>query len=207
MNFSPLQRIAEENADDHQDDEEDEPVIAPTPLAVVRAVNGKKRRRTNTHASIAHEAKNCLLCIAPLEQSHPEFYEGFYNVLREGLGQAQIDNVCDAMLLFFKRHVRPLWSELASDHLLLVESLSSEIIKDHLFHHTNDPGIEVYAQIMQYKALRDVALDHVVQTNADQSNVIIDEKLFKMIDKANTTIISLYKQKDLVLFKSTKLGL
>ena len=127
-------------------------------------------------------ANNCYLCLTKTHEHYPRFY----GVLAEFLGHAQLDTIVDMMYQVFDLFLNP--------HTLLPVQMTRAAIKQHVLHHMNEPLVEYYVQLQQYKTMRNVLADSIIQSNSQGDN-LFDYKAITTLDKLNARIVALYKEK------------
>lgn len=127
-------------------------------------------------------ANNCYLCFT---KTHNE-YGRFYGILAQFLGNTEFDTIIDAMYQVFDLFINP--------HTEKPVEMTRARIKEHILHHMNEPLVEYWVQIEQYKTARDLLYDSFVQSNGN-GEYLFDYKAMATIDKINTRIATLYKEK------------
>lgn len=138
---------------------------------------------------------NCYLCFTKTHQEYPRFY----GILAQFLGHSQFDTIIDAMYQAFDLFINPGTIE-------RVEMTRAKI-KEHILHHMNEPLVEYYVQLEQYKTTRNLLKDNCVQTNGN-GEYLFDYKAIATLEKINAKIISLYKEKPQeALFANTELNI
>ena len=125
---------------------------------------------------------NCYLCFT---KTHKE-YGRFYGILAQYLGNTKFETIIDAMYQVFDLFINP--------HTLRPVEMTRANIKEHVLHHMNEPLVEYFVQLEQYKTARDLLFDSFVQSNG-QGDYLFDYKAMSTIDKINTRIVALYKEK------------
>lgn len=126
---------------------------------------------------------NCYLCFTKTHKEYPKFY----GVLATLLGHSEFNTIIDGMYHVFDLFINPYITtgpvEMTRAH-----------IKEHVLHHMNEPMVEYYVQLEQYKTARDLLFDSFVQSNG-QGDYLFDYKAMATIDKINKCILTLYKEK------------
>ena len=138
---------------------------------------------------------NCYFCV---NKSHPE-YPRFYGILSEHLGRAKLETIIDMMYNCYDLFINPYVSPDIE--------ITRAIIKEHIFHHLNEPLVEYYVQMEQYKTTRNILYDLCFQSNKNGEH-LIDYKAIATIEKINAKILALYKEKpNAALFVDAELNL
>lgn len=190
-----------------------------------------KRKRPNSNHSTTNE---CYACkhdlVTNTNSNNNNVFDGFWRILTDNLGMIDFDIIIELMHEYFQVKIQ----QPAKEHniFLLTEHdktgltinkkfdvvFSKSAIREHLLYHMNEPLIEYYVQLQQYKNLRDMFLDHAIQysnlsiskkkKNGDTGTLMFDLKLLDKVDKVNAKILSLYKEKPYdALFMNKKINL
>ena len=167
-----------------------------------------KRRREHNDANDADDSlhynpstdsklyeQNCYLCFTKTHQAYPRFY----GVLSQHLGSSKIETIIDMMYQVFDIYINP--------YTHCKVGMTRAKIKEHVFHHMHEPLLEYYVQLEQYKTTRDILADLCFQCNGNGER-LIDYKAIGTIEKINTKILALYKEKPTAtLFVDSELNL
>lgn len=140
------------------------------------------------------EEADCVLCDSNFNEAFPTFSK----ILVDNIRDQSLDSVFLLMHDFYQSEIKP-----KNDHI----QIEAKDIKNHFLYCVNEPLIEYYIQIRNYKTLREMLFDSMVQANKKEDR-LYDFKVLEKIDKINARITSLYKEKPVEsLFYSTSLNL
>jgi hypothetical protein len=140
--------------------------------------------------------QECKLCEIHFDVINNLDHADFFNIFSSNIGKTDMNIIINDMLVYFKSKI-----DIENEF-----NLEKNDIKNHFFNCINEPIVEYYVQIQQYKLLRNMMLDNFVQTNK-MDEALFDLKLFGTIDKINTNILKLYKEKPAeALFTSNELN-
>lgn len=126
--------------------------------------------------------RHCYLCLSSTQREYPRFY----GMLAENLGKVHFETIIDMMYQSFDVFIHP--------HTVHPVKMTRADIRMHVLHHMEDPLMEAYIQIRQYKLIRNLLMDTIVQANA-RGDHLFDYKAINTIEKINCKIIALQKEK------------
>ena len=152
--------------------------------------NEEKRSKTKVSDRV------CLLC----ECDWSETYSSFYKIMNDNIKDQELDSIFKLMHEYYE-------IEIKSKNESNTENLTPEDIKNHFLYCVHEPLIEYHTQISQYKSIRRMLYDSAIQAN-NNGERLYDFKVLDRIEKINSKILSLYKEKPAqALFASNKLNL
>jgi hypothetical protein len=134
----------------------------------------------------------CRLCELKIDQSNNE-HALFFTILTENIGKMDLEMIFQIQTHYLNSKIISNSNEKVNTNF---DSMSINEVKYHFLNCIHDVNIESYVQINQYKIVRGMLFDNLIQQNK-MSETIVDLKILPIIEKINSKIYSLYKDSEL----------